>query len=228
MGVPLSTLRTEVRQRADMTDSDFVTDSELNNYINKAWAELYDILVTTYEDYFTEGPNSFTLAAGESTYDLPDDFYKLRGVDFKTGGQNEFSTLYPFTFKERNEQTSGLRRWPFGLADIRYRLVKNTLRFIPEDSAQGDYQLWYIPAANTLSDDADEMDGVNGWEDYVVVSATIRCLEKEETDTVNLRNELRMLKTRIEDSAANRDAGQPERIEDVNTSIYRPGYWDWD
>ena len=39
-------LRTEVRQRADMVNSDFVTDNEINRYLNESISELYDMLIS--------------------------------------------------------------------------------------------------------------------------------------------------------------------------------------
>ena len=52
--VALSDLRTLVRQRADQENSQFVTDEELRQYINRGYAGLYDMLVTNAnsEDYF--------------------------------------------------------------------------------------------------------------------------------------------------------------------------------
>jgi hypothetical protein len=84
--VALSDLRTLVRQRADQENSQFVTDEELRQYINRGYAELYDLLVTnaTSEDYFLNS-STVTLVSGTQTYDLPADFYKLRGVDLNMG-----------------------------------------------------------------------------------------------------------------------------------------------
>ena len=54
--VSLSTLRLLARQRADMENSQFVTDTEMRRYINRGYAELYDLIVTSAnsEDYFLE------------------------------------------------------------------------------------------------------------------------------------------------------------------------------
>ena len=38
--VALNTLRDEARQRADQVNSEFVTDAELNGYLNNSWSEL--------------------------------------------------------------------------------------------------------------------------------------------------------------------------------------------
>ena len=44
--VSLSTLRLLARQRADMENSQFVTDDEMRRYINRGYAELYGLIVT--------------------------------------------------------------------------------------------------------------------------------------------------------------------------------------
>ncbi len=45
-------LREEVRQRADMVNSAFVTNSEVDRCINESWAHMYDQLLATGEDYY--------------------------------------------------------------------------------------------------------------------------------------------------------------------------------
>ncbi len=63
-----------------------------------------------------------------------------------------------------------------------------------------------------LLKDTDILDGVSGWTEYVIVDAAIKALEKEESDTSALQIRKQMLKQRIEESAMNRDAGQPDTI----------------
>ncbi len=60
--VQLKDLRTRTRQRADMVYSQFVSDAELNNYLNDALKELYDLLIQANVDYYQETLN-FTIAA---------------------------------------------------------------------------------------------------------------------------------------------------------------------
>ena len=48
----LSELILETRQRADMVNSAFVTDLEVTRCINESWAQLYDALLSTGEDYY--------------------------------------------------------------------------------------------------------------------------------------------------------------------------------
>ena len=48
----LGELRLRSQQTADRVGSQFVVNSEWNAFIRLAMYELYDILMTSYEDYF--------------------------------------------------------------------------------------------------------------------------------------------------------------------------------
>jgi len=51
--ITLSQLRTRCKQQADMENSTFISDTELNNYINESIEELRDILIKNFgEDYY--------------------------------------------------------------------------------------------------------------------------------------------------------------------------------
>ena len=152
----LSDLKTRARQRADMVNSTFIADAELLNYINASYAELYDIMVQTYEDYYTTS-TTFTLTSSDSgVYSLPADFYKLRGVEYQLSG--EFVTLYPYDWNTRNLRQRSLRRLYVGDLQMTYRIVGSDLRMEPRDNANGDFQLWYVPSYTPLSSDSDVVD----------------------------------------------------------------------
>lgn len=214
--IALSELRTEVRNRADMEESEFVTDSELNSYINKSWHELYDILTAAYEDYYTLPPVTFTLASGESTFDIPTDFYKLRGIDGALNGSTDFFTLAKFNFNRRNRKSTAFNGLQGGQFSRTYRLIRDKVYISPDDNADGEYRFWYVPQANDLVIDTDEMDGVNGWEEYVIVDAAIKALNKEESDVSVLLAQKAALQQRIITLSKNRDAGTADTITDVD------------
>ena len=52
----LGQVRLFAQQRADRVNSQFVTTTEWNSYINQSYFELYDLLVTVYEDYYLAPP----------------------------------------------------------------------------------------------------------------------------------------------------------------------------
>lgn len=220
--ITLAQLKLQVRHRADMLNSHFVEDDELNYYVSNSYKELYDILVTAYQDYYMIAvPPQFTLTGvvGQNYFDLPEDFYKLRGVDISLDNASTWRTLLPFAFDRRNRQGNLVRQF-----DKMYRMVGSRIYITPELNAAGTYRLWYIPSAADLTDDADIINGVNGWEEYIIVDAAIKCLEKEESDTTVLERAKASLFQRILIASKNRDAGMPETISDISLSQFETDY----
>jgi len=219
MSVTLLELRTQARQRSDMEQSTFVTDSELNSYINASVAELHDILVQAYgEDYFIKTA-TFVTVPGTDSYSLltsvPDnDLYKMRGVDAKLD-TNDFYTLKRFNFNERNKfKHDGV--WSYlGITAVRYRLVGDNLIFTPKPDTAVTVKLWYIPKAPKLVLDADTYNDINLYTEYVVVDAAIKMLTKEESDASVFIAQKAELKKRISEASSNRDAGEGDSIQDV-------------
>lgn len=66
--------------------------------------------------------------------------------------------------------------------------------------------------------DATTIDGVSGWEEYVVVDAALKAMGKEESDMSLLAQQKLMMVKRLQDMAANRDAGMPATVSDNRTS----------
>lgn len=195
-----------------MEGSEFVTDTEWGIYINEGYKELHGLLATLSEDYYVADPVEFTLtssAAGKKA--IAADFFKLLGVDKSLGG-GRWQELNPFMFRERNRK-GGIETSRTTM--LKYRLLGANLHFVPAELATGDFRYWYIPAAPDLDDDADEVDGVNGWEEYIVVDAAIKALAKEESSTTDLENRKGWLRKQIEDQARDRNEGDCERIQDV-------------
>ena len=224
----LAEIREKVRERSDQQNSQFITDAELNGYINNSYAELYDILVSSFEDYYTS-IYPFVIASGSSDIAIPSDCYKIRGVDLSYDGTN-WVNVAKFNFAERN-RIGARTRINVGLLGVNYRLMGDKLYFIPEDRAPGQYRLWYIPRYTPLVNDTDVLSDVLDFDEYIIVDAAIKCLIKEESDPSMLVMAKQALKQRIDSMAANRDAAQPERVGDVSTVANRYGgttpYYGW-
>jgi len=214
----LSDLRTRVRERADMVDSDFVTDSELTTYIQLSYRKLYNLVVTTFSDWYVEDPVEFTISSG-NTYTLPSTFYKLVAVDFLLNGR--WIEVRRYTMTERNRQTSGAFRTFH--PSIMYRLMNNKLRFIPTDNALGTYRYWAVNKPSIPVDDADTIEGENGWDEFVVLDAAIKCLNKEESDVSVLLLEQNQIKEDILINANSYDEGGSERVQDIHADTYDSG-----
>lgn len=211
--VTLSALRERIRERADMQNSRFVTDSELRNYINASAPELYDLLVKAFHDYAT---TSAEISVTGSSLSLPSGFYLFRGLDKDVEGS--WLPVRPYEFLERGQyQDEVYTRYD---PDVKYRLIGNAVDLLPAAVAPGSYRLWYVPEFTALSADSDTFDGLNGWEEWIVVDCAIKCKDKEESSTTGLEKDRQRLTDRIEAMIAMRDKSGPSRISDV-----RPEAW---
>lgn len=222
----LAEIRLRAQQRADLVNSNFVSLPEWNSYINQSYMELYDLLVTTYEDYYVASPVSFQSNGTDYLYPLPDGtnysaasaFYKLLGVDLAVNSaSNAWVTINKFNFIDRNKFVyPNTASTIYGVFNLRYRLMGRNIEFIPTPSAGQTMRLWYIPRLTQLLQDTDiASDAISGWIEYVIVDAAIKALQKEESDVTILFAQKQALIKRIEDSAMNRDAGQPDTISNV-------------
>lgn len=209
--VTLSDLRTRVRQRANMENSTFVTNAELNVYINQAIADLRDKMISKVgEDYFAD-EELYSLQSNVDTYALPNDFYKILYVEVK-GDDGYYYKMRRFEVSERNFGASPINYY---IPDIRYRLRGNNIVFTPQNLIGGrEVRMTYVPIPTELSLNTDTLQGYNGWETYVIVYAARMALVKEESDTSQLDAELLRLDGRMESMSDNRDQAEPARIYD--------------
>lgn len=235
----LAQIRLAAMQRADRVNSNFVTKAEWTSYINQAMFELYDLLVTVYEDYFIATPVQFNVVGSQFIYPLPNgtltfqsgidpnitfvapNFYKLTGVDLAlNNASNAYVTVNKFNFINRNRFVyPNTASTIYGVFNMQYRVLGNNIEFIPTPTAGQQIRLWYIPRLTELLQDTDiTTSGINGWLEYVIVRAAKYALDKEESDSSKLTEEIIFLKSRIEESAANRDAGQPDTISDTRSN----------
>lgn len=233
-------LRLRAQQTADRVGSQFVVTSEWNAFLRLAMYELYDLLITTYEDLFASQYVFINTNGTTQNYPIPDGctnylggthggssgvpaeaFYKLAGMDLGINTSNDaWVTLLKFDFIERNKyvypnSTSTI----YGVYNMRYRLMGNFVNIIPTPAGNQQIRMWYSPKLPALLQDTDLTTlGYSGWLRYPIVRAAKYALDKEEgSDTSKLDQELIYLKTRIEQTAQNRDAGVPDTISPTRT-----------
>lgn len=231
--ISLGELRQRGKEAADRTNSNFLTVPEWNFNINQSARELYDLLITVYEDYFVAPRLSFQTDGTSYQYALPNGanydeapaFYKLFGVDLGLDSStNAWITLKKFDFIQRNSYVYPQITSSFlGVFNLQYRLIGNYIHFIPIPSSGQPVGLWYFPRLATLLQDTDHFDQISGWAEYIIVDSAIKALRKEESDVSVLMAQKQELIKRINDSAVNRDAGQPDKISD--TRRYASGGW---
>lgn len=216
----LSEIRQEVRNRADMNNSQFITDAELNSYINQSLKELHALLVTNYGvDPFIDYEDMVVAAnADETTADLPTDCLKIAGVDLQVG--SKWITLKQFNWAQRNlassinEQGQATQYW----TNYRYRPRGTKVSITPAAAGAITLRVWYVPEVTTLvadNDSVDTNDALFGWLEYVIVDACIKCLQKEESDTSVFQQQKQALIRRVSIESQNRTQDFPQVVSDV-------------
>lgn len=218
---------------ADMKYSQFIDTSglpgtELVNYVNMAYKDLYQQIILAKEFYYTT-TTSFSLVSGQSVYSLPDDFYKLDGVDIQinAGNQNNKFTLRPSTFLERNRYNN------YGVIPVapvgqvyRYILYASSIEFIPIPSGSNTIIMYYTPEPVTVTFDT-ELNMPIGSDEYMSLYCARMMLAKEETDTAPFDQKMMLVKDQICNSFKDRDEGSQTYVVDqstINAGAIYPGF----
>ena len=224
-------LRTRARQRADAVGNNFFTDSEINDYINTGLGELHDLLVMKFEDYYISSV-SFSLTSGTGEYSFNsiglDDFYKVIGVDASYG--NDIVRVKRFSFPDRNKYAyNDVLYNNRGYAAYEYSIRGDNVVFIPTPNSTDSITIHYVPSFQKLSSDSDSVSSsiALNWEEYAVIVAAMKMLQKEETSTSPFERELKRITARIENAASNRDAAEPFGITDETTGILPASRWSY-
>ncbi len=197
--VTLGLLTTRLEQRADIENDQHFGTTEKTSLINEAITSLYDELVMAAPPhyYLTIG-TPFTTVAGTASYTtaLPTDFYKLSRVQVteQNGHQRTLQTMDP---DEKMVLTA---------------------------PAGGDtVTLEYIPTPTALTTDGSTFDGVNGWEEMVVLEATLKVYRKKKLDVSQLMAEYADVRERVR-RMSERDHGS---VGGVQRASLRRGVWPW-
>jgi hypothetical protein len=221
----LGNMKLEAQQRSDLVYSSNITDQEWNSMLSQSYKELYDILIQKFgDDYYIATPYSY-LTTGQidpvyqaQVFPLPNDFYKLMRVEvaLNPGDPNSWITLRKFEAIQAN-----LFNYPnvytfYGITNLRYRLWGSNLQIVPITSAGQTIRIWYSPRPNQLLVNTDTIDGISGYEEYVIADACMKALIKQESfeQAQAFALQKAALLKRIEEAAENRDVGSPETVSD--------------
>ena len=197
-------MRDKVRRRADQESVGFITDLELNDYINASLAELHEILVMEDLAYY-ESEQTVT-ADGSSTYALPTDYFGTQTVERVSG--TTYAPLTPVDAGERH-------RYAGTGEAIAYRVVGNNLELLPAPTS-GTYRHTYVAYPALLTLDADTIDGHMGWEEWIVVDCAIKCHIKEDSTPRALMAERERLTERVVTAAKARLLRHGGRVNEVS------------
>lgn len=164
-----------------------ITEAQKIAALNAGYTKFYDFLIAADLSDFLKKTATFTTVAGTKDYALAtiaSDFYKLRNV-YVNEGSNQYRPLTPV-----NEWYIQSYRPPAAAVSMRVD---------------------YIPCAPVLTTTGDSVDGVNGWEELIVVYAALDFRARRQEEPGWLQKREQELEARIK-KMAYRDAGVPDRI----------------
>lgn len=234
--ITLGSMLTSITRRANIENfvgesGTLITNPELREYVNEAGQELYDLLVEARGPEFFRKAYTFTTSPSVGEYSLPNDLHELISVDLFIA-PNQVLSARPYMESERN-RFRWYPGWYFNMP-VYYRLLGSPtskaavlqpyrINFIPQPTAVNTVVINYVPVFKVWATDGTEdnfvFDGVNGWESYIVWSVAAMCLEKmEQSSEFALAQKVR-IEQRIRDLAADRDAGNAERVHDVSADL---------
>lgn len=199
-------LRTTCRNRFEIPGDEnggYVSDSDLNGWINESIANLQAFIISLDEDYYLSS-TSVSILSGTSQYALPADFYKPKGIDYTEGGA--LCSIPKFGWSDRNAISTS------NLASTRYRVQGSNLMFVPEPTFNKDVTFWYIPAPQLLSSDTDVFDGQAGWEEWVVLDVGIKFRSLEQEDAKLELTQKASIERKITSQITPRDTDAPEEM----------------
>lgn len=184
----LTNLIADVRERCDMVGSTFITDATLTEYINQSAARCQNKFSAAAGHSYQSSTTTWTTTSS-LTYALPSDFFETQLVMISNGGSNQ--AMRPFEMHE-------YPRWSERASTAGYTVT-----------------MIYTPVLARLVNGSDTFDGVNGWEEWVILDACIKALNKEESDVSVLMAQRQDIEAEITTMAGNRENAWPSRIVDV-------------
>lgn len=240
--VTLTTMIARVRSVANFeypSASGLVTDAEITQWLNDAIRELYDKLIRARgEDYYAVHSEQ-TMVVGQTDYDivgvppaeqtLPQLFYRMLEVVVDDGSHavriprfqsGEYADMRDRALRS-NASCPSAMQWRLTRTtrtDGETAVVADQVQFQPAPGTAWTLRCYYIPTFVDLGaagDGTDSFDGINGWEEWAVLTAAVKCLAKEESDPSALLALRADLDARIA-RMADRDDSEPRRVADTN------------
>lgn len=227
----------DVRSRSDQKTLNgqlaYITDLEILEWLNQAWADLYDLLIKTGEHYYLRQQN-FTTLPGVQDQPLPDDHYKTVKVSILIGGLWQGAERTQFDRADDWQILSGSWSWP---SDVHYDLWGQNLHFFRAPDMSYSVRHWYypVPFRMTLNDGAtppgsvSSIDGVSGWEQYAIDWAASKCATRDENLDLYqmLQADMMAKRTHIITMASTRNPGNAPatRIVRGRSAVPSMGRW---
>lgn len=175
MSRTLKDIRDQVIDDLDLNEETFVSETDLNRWINDAIEDAEGEIHVLYEDYYLTEEDPVAITAGQTKVDYPADIYanKIRKIIFSDGSSNSIATHEVKQIKDitrakeldiyYDSSTNPILRWmPSNKAS-----EGRKIRLFPDSGRSGFLYVFYIRNATKLVADTDICD-IDEFERYIV------------------------------------------------------------
>jgi hypothetical protein len=212
---------------AKLAEDDFTESAIIPTVANQRTVELPDPFLVLRAVEWIPGATPVLspppLLTEDGVYILSEDGVPLlteTGGEYVLSGPDEPEPLHRFMLQERHRYL-GSNGWDCG-RPIAYRLVGRStshverMELVPTPTRVHALRVWYVPVAATLSADGDTYDGRSGFEEWVVLDASIGFLVADESDATAAVQERELVwGDQILPIFKARDQAEPDRVIDV-------------
>ncbi len=209
--VTASQLETAVRRRTDTITDTHVSQAEIFEYLSNWRAELYEILVNSGLFYHEEKQQ--ITSTGVASYDLTSyNILSIMRVDYVVSN-DDVRPVIEIDIRDVHRVSRSVRE-----RAMFFRHIKDTIYFYPPPPTGQIYELIYIPNPGVIDDGADQVDGVMGWEDFLITGASMDVLAKQDRHESMAVQDKRMndpkngIRARIVRAAQTRGNGQARSL----------------
>lgn len=246
--VTTASLRDRVRDRVVQPNtSGFVSDTQLDRLVSEGAYEFYDLLIKARAADYVSKIHAFNTASSLREYPLPLDFYRLTSISIsETAGTPDPFGSSPgsavtaptdaYWYEPERFQAARLAEresvTPARPLDLHYAITgtfdyslgvgRDLIRFHPAPRATWCVQIVYLPVLD-LSGEAPGLNGVNGWESYIVAHVAATVAGMQEDDPGLWLAQKAEIKDRVIGLAGDRDAARPMQVQDRRFGAYRRG-----
>ena len=235
----ISGLILRVRRMADVVNhTNATTSAEVQQYL---WNSLYELQQNvgafSNSDNWLAVTASANTTAGTASYVISGiaaagtEIYQIRGVDVKEN--DVWLPIAPSGWENRGKYLTD-PTYPYLAPAVQYRISSRPgigttgtismfvprIVFVPTPSSVWQYRVHYVPAP--------DMSTVTSfqyvpplWDEYAVVDAAMKVLERDQQDTQQLMARRAKLEKTILLTAQDKDLGAPGQVQDTG-SMYEP------
>jgi hypothetical protein len=182
--VTLLQLRLDIRNQADLVGTTARhSDELLTRLINQSIQRFRERLCTDGVQHYLTNSTGLLAAGATSPYPFATidlsaaapAIVRTYSVDIDVSGY--LKRLHHINFDERDRYSGSLITGePMAWCHLQTEL----LAVMPAPSEQYSYTVWHLPKLADLADDADEFDGVAGWEDFIVWDVVSRLVVRDQ------------------------------------------------